>query len=401
MIRFLEREDTQPPAPRYERQSFRVRRGRLNGFPLSLALTLVLLALVGCAQIGNPEGWSGGAVEGDTLYIGTAGGELVALDRNSGERLWIFELRGEEDERAIYGTPAVVDGTVYVGGYDGFLYALSLDGELKWQELVGGLFGDDIWPIVASPVVVGDLVLVGSSDGSLYAFDVVEESVEWSFDTEGEVWSTPAVSDGVAYFGSLDHSVYAVRVEDGIKQWQFKTKGAIVAAPVVAGGRVYVGSIDGSFYAIDAKTGDVVWRFDDASNWFWGRALVVEDTVYTPSLDGNLYALDRDTGSARWVMETEGPIVGSPVVVFDMIAVPSADGKVRLAGLSNGSPRGVCNVDEQIRSSLVAEGDFIYFGARDKSVRALSVSAGGDADEEWVHLTNKDDPLAHGLGPSC
>ena len=86
----------------------RVHRAPLNWFPLVLSLTLVLLAVAGCARIKNPEGWAGGVVEGDTLYIGSAEGELVALDRSSGERLWIFELQGEESERAIYGTPAVV-----------------------------------------------------------------------------------------------------------------------------------------------------------------------------------------------------------------------------------------------------------------------------------------------------
>ena len=380
----------------------RMHRARLNGLPLVLALTLVLLAVAGCARIKNPEGWAGGAVAGDTLYIGSAEGELVALDRSSGKRLWIFELRGEdESERAIYGTPAVDDGTVYVGGYDGFLYALSLVGELKWQERVGGLFEDEVSPIVGSPVVVGDLVLVGSSDGSLYAFDAVEGSVEWTFETDGKVWSTPAVLDGVAYFGSLDHYVYAVRLDDVSEVWRFKTKGAVAATPAVADGRVYVGSFDGTFYALDANTGDVIWRFDGASNWFWGQALVVGDIVYVPSMDGNLYALDADTGGRLWTVETEGPIVGAPAVVFDMIAVPSDDGRVRLAGLGNGSPRGVCNVGEKIRTSLVADGGFIYFGARDKSVRALSVAESGDADEEWVHFTNKENPLVSGLAPSC
>ena len=51
---------------------------------------------------------------------------------------------------------------------------------------------------------------MGSSDGKLYAFDAVEGSVEWTFDTDGKIWSTPGVLDGVAYFGSLDHHVYAV-----------------------------------------------------------------------------------------------------------------------------------------------------------------------------------------------
>ena len=358
-------------------------------------LMLFLLTLTACARIGNPEGWSGGAIVDNTIYIGTAEGELRAINRLSGETIWRFELQGEERQRAIYGTPAVTEDTVYVGGYDNILYALSLDGNLKWQEPLGD-------SIIGSPVVVDGFLLVGSSDGYLYAFDANEEAERiWRFETGDKVWSTPAVADDVVYFGSLDHKVYAVSLREGVKQWEFQTGGAVAASPVVARGRVFVGAFDGVFYAIDVDTGDEVWRFEEASNWFWGRALVNGDTIYAPSLDGNLYALDMDTGDLRWKIETDGPIVGSPVIMFDeLIAIPSSDGKIRLARL-NGTELDACNIDEAIRTSLVAQDDFIYFGATDRSIRALRIKRNGNPDEEWVHFTDKDDPIQRGRAAAC
>ena len=369
-------------------------------FLIISALPLVLLIMVGCARIRAPQGWSGGAVVGDVLYIGTAEGELVALDRGSGERLWKFELRGvEETDRAIYGTPAVADNTVYIGGYDSTLYALSLDDqggykELKWQERLGD-------SIIGSPVVADGLVLVGSSDGNLYAFDVTEGGEEWKFSAGDKVWSTPAVVEGVVFFGSIDGNVYAVSLEDGRELWRFPTKGAVAASPTVAGGRVYVGSFDSVFYAIDAQTGQEFWRFKGATSWFWGRAIAADDTVYAPSLDGNLYALDIDTGRPRWTVETEGPIAGSPVIVHDMIAVASDDGKVRLARLKDGSETGGCDIGEKIRSSLVEKDGFIYLGARDGSVRALKIETRGDADDVWVRFTDKGVPEPESRGRLC
>ena len=361
-------------------------------FLIISALPLLLLILAGCARIRAPQGWSGGAVVGDVLYIGTEEGELVALDRNSGERLQLgnFGLQGEETERAIYGTPAVSDDTVFIGGYDGILYAIALGDEgglagPRWTEPVGD-------SIVGGPVVAGNLVLVGSSDGNLYAFDVAEGVERWRFTAGDKVWSTPAVVEGVVYFGSIDGNVYAVSLEDGHKLWQFRTKGAVAASPTFARGRVYVGSFDSVFYAIDAQTGVEFWRFKDANSWFWGRAIATDDTVYAPSLDGNLYALNIDTGRLRWTLETEGPIAGSPVIVHDMIAVASDDGKIRLARLRDGQEMGDCNVGEKIRSSLVEKEGFIYFGARDGSVRALKIETRGDADDVWVRFTDKGDP---------
>ena len=393
--------------------SSRERAFRLNKVVVALALPLLLIAMAACARIGNPEGWSKGAVvdgvrvDGelhDLLYIGTREGELIALDRTSGERMWRFELIGEEKERAIYGTPAVAGDKLYVGGYDSMLYVLSLDeGEMQARVPLGG-------PIVGGPVVVDNLVLVGSSDGYMYAFDtekLIEEQVsttddrEWRFATEGKVWSTPAVSDGVAYFGSLDHNVYAVDVEDGTKVWQFETSGAVTASPVVMAGTVYVGSFDRVFYAIDADTGDEVWRFDQAKSWYWSNAIATKDTVFAPSLDGNLYALDVAGGGLRWTLETDGRIVGSPEFVLDMIAVGSADGKVRMARLRDGAEKDACNIGEEIRTSLVERDGFVYFGARDHSIRALRIKPNGNPDEEWAHFTDKDDPLPRGRVLAC
>ena len=329
-----------------------------------LALALLSLAActpgAGCGRFGVPRGWSGGTVIGDTLYMGTATGEIRALDKLTGETLWKFELKGEQGERAIYGTPAVADGSLYIGGYDSMLYALSLkegeEGEPTWQERVGG-------PIVGSPLVVDDIVLVGSSDGNLYAFHPESAEEKWRFRTAGKVWSTPAVDNGVVYFGSLDQNVYAVALEDGHEIWRFPTGGAVSASPVVAVGKVFVGSFDGVFYAVDAATGREAWSFDGAGNWFWTHALIAGDRVLAPSLDGNLYALDIDTGDLLWKLETDGAIVGSPVIVSDMIVVPSDDGKIRLARLRDGSELDRCNIEEKIRTPLVAQGGFVYFGS--------------------------------------
>ena len=388
-----------------------------------MAVLLLPATLAACSGISNPEGWSGAAVSDDALYIGTREGTVRALyigradngemvpdeGRELGETIWEFELLGDERFRAVYSTPAVFDDVVYVGGYDGYLYALSLEGDpdifrqpkLLWQERVGRGLDDDVFPIVASPVVAEGLVLVASSDGYLYAYDVDERAEVWRFRTGDKVWSKPAVGNGVAYFGSLDKTVYAVSLEDGTELWRFRTDGAVVAAPVLAGGRVYIGSLDSVFYALNAASGAVEWRFEGADSWFWGEAVVNEGIVLAPSLDGNLYALDADTGDLRWTVETDEAIVGSPAVVFDMVAIPSNDGRIRLARLSNGDQLDACNLGEKVRTPLVEKDGHIYFAARDHSIRSLRIKSNGNPDEIWVHLTDKDDPLPPGGARAC
>ena len=105
--------------------------------------------------------------------------------------------------------PAVVDGTVYVGG-EGFLYALDAAmGDGRWRfETVRSAH---------SSVVVNGVVYVGVGDfetpGHIYAVDAVTGEERWRFETGGEVWSSPAVVDGVLYVGSADGYVYAITEE--------------------------------------------------------------------------------------------------------------------------------------------------------------------------------------------
>ena len=357
----------------------------------------------GCGGIGTAVGGSGAVIVGDTVYIASRDGEVLALDRTTGEQIWRVRLGSDERANAIYGTPAVSGDTLYVGGYDSTLYALSLkegeEGDQNWGEPVGG-------PIVGGPIVVeidrsrdataaqvsgepatSTLVLVGSSDGNMYAFDA-DGTEEWRFTTGDKVWSAPAVSEGVAYFGSLDHNVYAVDLEDGSEKWRFPTKGGVVATPVVAKNRVFVGSFDGIFYAIDAVTATEVWRFDGASSWYWGRAIATDETIYASSLDGNLYALDIETGGLRWPapLETEGAIVGGAVILFGMVVVASTDGKIHLG---DGSTHRLCDVEEDIKTPLAGNDGTIYFATEDGTVRALGIREDGRPKGQWQFDTSE------------
>ena len=379
-----------------------------------VVLALVLLALTACGRnLTNPDGWSGAVVVEGVVYAGTGEGKLVALDRQTGESLWDFDLLGNEGARAVYGTPALSGSTMYVGGYDGFLYVFDIGGStdpLNWAEPVlldskevKTPLEEEPEPIVGGPSVVDEdcsdasggvpcqIVMVGSSDNSVYTFEVTFESEDRAsirdlhrFETGGKVWSTPAESNGVAYFGSLDHKVYALSITSGDVIWEFETGGGVVAPPVVTGGRVYIGSFDSTFYALNAATGQEEWRFTDAGNWFWAGAVANSNTVFAPSLDGSLYALELGTGRLRWALRAEGRMVGAPVLMRDLVVVGSDDGKVRVANVADGDLEGACTIENEIRSSLATDGEAVYMSVQDDTIRALSIGASGDLDEEWV-----------------
>ena len=371
--------------------------GRPSLLKLVVASAALALVIAGCVRPGTPQGWSGVAIENDHLYVGTQDRDIRALNAETGETVWGFNLRGEvESDRAVYGTPAISDGVAYVGGYDGTLYALNLaNGNDVWDATIG-----DGSPIVGGLAVGGGLVFVGSSDGTLYAYDAADGIYQWKYETGNSIWATPAVANDRVFFGSMDQKVYALDL-DGQKLWDFHTGGAVTARPLVQDGRVYIGSFSSDFFALDAETGNVIWKFPDASNWYWSRAVTNGDTLFVGSTDGNLYALDAATGALHWVYPTEGSIVGSPALVGDRVAVGSTDGRVRLVTQSDGLDETQCNIGAAIKAPLTAHGDFLFFRADDRSIRALEINPNGNPDEIWVHRSDQDNPVPRDWTRSC
>ena len=129
-------------------------------------------------------------------------------------------------------SPAVVDGTVYVGSIDEHVYAIDASNGIdRWSFQTDGL-------VYSSPAVVDGTVYIGSDDGTVYALEAAFGTERWSFQTDGDVKSSPAVVDGIVYVGNSDGHVYALDTADGTERWSFQTDGS-VSSLVVKDGRVY------------------------------------------------------------------------------------------------------------------------------------------------------------------
>ena len=53
------------------------------------------------------------------------------------------------------------------------------------------------------------MVYVGSYDGRLYALDASKGNLVWDYATGDMFVSSPAVVNGIVYVGSFDHVIYA------------------------------------------------------------------------------------------------------------------------------------------------------------------------------------------------
>lgn len=225
--------------------------------------------------------------------------------------LWSLRVGRPSDSSPAIGQ----DGTVYFGSFEGRLYAVNPNGELKWSFATG--YGGQIAiEIHASPAVAPDgTIYFGCRDRRLYALTPAGRK-KWDFSTGGWVDSSAAIGpDGTVYFGSWDKKFYAVSPA-GQKQWEFETGGPIVSSPAIGtGGRIFFGSHDGKCYALNPD-GTKAWEHSTGSQIITSPAIDSDGGVYLSSLDGFLYAFTAD-GALRWKLRTGGATESSPVLGLD------------------------------------------------------------------------------------
>jgi outer membrane protein assembly factor BamB len=240
------------------------------------------------------------------VYFGTDQGQLLAFRDTCGSSecrpAWSVDL-----PEAIYNTPAVVNGVLYVGTASplGNLYAFDVDAcaagscEPLWTSNVG--IGE------SSPTVAGGTVYVGSQFNGVYAFDASGCGAAtcdplWVGETGGYVINSPAVVNGVVYAGSEDHRLYAFDA-DGCGAatcdplWTGPVSGPIYSSsPAVSNGVVFVASFNAApnsfLYAFDAEgcgaaTCAPLWK-GTGGHYLNSSPAVAYGRVYIGSGDGTM-----------------------------------------------------------------------------------------------------------------
>jgi outer membrane protein assembly factor BamB len=249
------------------------------------------------------EGWdyllpSPSLSEG-TVLVGSGDGHLYALDLHDGRVLWRFRTEGR-----VRSTPVVHEGVAYVGSGDGVVYGVSVeDGREVWRFETAGIgmdardFGFDRTQIQSSPAIADGTLYVGSRDASLYAVDLAGRRPRWTFE-EGTAWvvASPVVRGTRVFSGrSSAGTVRALDRATGEERWAVETGGLVFASPVGGGGTVYVASESGTVLALNATDGTERWRYRLGAGSVSTPA-VWQGRLYVGSDDGFLYALEAAEG---------------------------------------------------------------------------------------------------------
>jgi outer membrane protein assembly factor BamB len=212
-----------------------------------------LNALTGTVNWTYKDAWGSPTVSNGTVYCMSQG--IVAVNATTGVQRW--KSNPSTDTSYSYpSNPAVVNGILYVGCTDFYLYALDANtGNLLWRFQTGNV-------VETSPTVVNGVVYLTASAGTVYALDALTGQPVWNFYVGNSVFSSPMVANGVLYFGSNNQYLYALDAQTGTTIWTKSDGNWINESPLFFQNVIYVGAQD-EFQAVDAKTGEYIWRFSD------------------------------------------------------------------------------------------------------------------------------------------
>ncbi len=208
-------------------------------------------------------------------------GLLKVWPASGPEIIWQFEGLGEG-----HSSPALANGTIYLSGMtgdEGFVYALSPDGKLKWKKSYGKEFTVSYPGARSTPVIDDNLLYMYSGLGELTCMDANSGDVKWrknafsDFDGANIQWGVTetVVIDGNKLYltpGGKKNNVVALDKTTGDLIWTSPGAGDLSAycTPLLIdlpGRKLLVTMTAKHIIGLDASNGKLLWSQEHTNRW--------------------------------------------------------------------------------------------------------------------------------------
>tara|TARA_R110002072_G_scaffold4174_2_gene29460 strand:- start:48577 stop:50664 length:2088 start_codon:yes stop_codon:yes gene_type:complete len=312
------------------------------------------------------------AIVDGTVFIGSTDNSVYAIDQVSGKKRWSYATQDMVEAPAL-----VLDGRVYIGSSDGFLYALdSKTGALAWKFATQDkILGGANWFLSKS----GEKrIVVGSYDARVYCLDDTGNKL-WDYETDNYVNGTPAIHNGEIVFGGCDAGLHLVNVETGKRVSKIDLGSGCQVAGSVAlfEDKAYFGHYGNEFLRVDLNSGDIDWRYASKRDGFVSSPAVNDKYVVFGGRDKNLHCVLRKDGTPQWKFKTRRKVDASPVIAGDMVLFGSGDGRLYLLSLKDGKELWNYDIGKPIYSSPAVVDGLIVVGTSDHRVYAFHAPVTG------------------------
>jgi outer membrane protein assembly factor BamB len=185
------------------------------------------------------------AVCGETLYLATVGGYVIALEATSGQQRWASRIPERIFAAPVAGENRVCVATTRSDMAEGHLVTLRADDGAKLSSYALGSRAD------TPPALHGTTAYATCDAGAVCAVATDTGNVIWRVEADGEFEAGASVVEGVVYAGTTGGELLAMDARDGSERWRVSlANAAIETLPVVADGRIYCGTADGWIHTV-------------------------------------------------------------------------------------------------------------------------------------------------------
>ncbi|WP_163835102.1 outer membrane protein assembly factor BamB [Spartinivicinus ruber] len=317
------------------------------------------------------------AIDGNRIFASDVHGEVVALDRDSGDELWEVEL-----ELPVSGGVTAGHGKVLVGTETGEVIALSQDnGKVLWKAQLTS-------EVLAAPQTDGQVVIARSIDDKLVGLDAETGKRIWIYEGNPPVLtlrgtSSPLLIKGLAVSGFSDGKMKAFAADKGIQVWEQRVavpQGRnelerivdIDATPLFHEGVIYAVSYQGQLVALDPRSGEVLWQRKASSVEGLSQGF---GNLYLSDNQSYVTAIDASSSSTLWQQQDlENRKITAPTPISNYVVVGDFEGYVHYISQLEGQFAGRVKVDSSgIRTQPITDGVFVYIYSNDGDLTALEI----------------------------
>jgi outer membrane protein assembly factor BamB len=318
------------------------------------------------------------AISGDVIFAASNNGQVLALNRENGARLWRTDLDYE-----ISGGVGVGGGLVVLGTENSLVIALDAEsGSILWEVEVTS-------EVLSAPATNGDVVVVQAIDGKLTGHDAATGAQIWIYENtvpaltlRGD--SSPLILENFVLAAFGNGSVVSIAIDNGTLRWEER-----IAIPtgtseidrmvdidgdlfVSDAGLLLVPSFQGYLAAIDVVTGQTRWRVEESSS---NGASSGFGNIYISDERGHVKAYQTGQDDLVWSNEElDLRNLSGPESFSNYVAVGDYQGYVHLLSQVDGRFVGRTKVDGKgIRASMQSRGNILYVFGNGGNLTALSI----------------------------
>ena len=276
--------------------------------------------------------------DASTAYVPLKGGQLVAVDLDSGIVRWrldvattltpatgggmVFTTSGTTIEARAANTGAITWSAPLPGGAAAPLYwdtgwllastpsgdlaaFRAADGTLVWRQPLGA-------PLSTAPAAALDRLYLGLTDGRLVAVALMTGATIWSQRVTGRITALVGLDDQLV-FGTSGKFVVSVDLARGRERWQRQIGGDVAGLPVADDKRIYFTSRDNVLRAVDRRSGNLRWRATLPSRPASGP-LRLPNAVMVPLVSSEISGFEPATGKALPPIKAAGELGSQPFI---------------------------------------------------------------------------------------